>query len=82
MQNHPNPFNGYTTISYTLTKPGYVAIKIFDIIGNEVAEIINENKSIGDYRLQFNAGELSEGIYYYSMMFNDDIQTKKMIVIH
>jgi hypothetical protein len=80
-QNHPNPFSDCTTISYTLTKPGYVVIKVFNIMGNEIAEIVNENKPIGDYQIQFNASGLSDGIYYYSLMFNSEVQTKKMAVM-
>ena len=81
LQNHPNPFSSSTTISYTLTKPGHVTIKVFDLLGNKVDEIIDENKSAGDYKLMFNAGKLSEGIYYCTMMFNNLVQSRKMVVM-
>jgi hypothetical protein len=79
-QNHPNPFNNFTTIPYVLTKSGYVSLKIFNLLGNEVAELVDENKSAGDYQLRFNADGLSEGIYYYTMSFNNQMLTKKMMV--
>ena len=81
LQNQPNPFNSYTTISYVLEKPGYVNLTICDMFGNKVAGLADENKAAGEYDVKFNSGTLGEGIYYYTLRFNNRSQTKKMVVV-
>ncbi len=80
-QNYPNPFNPTTTINYALLKPGFVAIKLYDVMGREIKTLLSEEKSRGSYSLQFDASNLSSGIYFYKMIANGFIQTKKMILL-
>lgn len=80
-QNYPNPFNPATTISYTLPRAGNVIIKIFNVLGQEVKTILNEYQSVGTYRISFDAGSLTSGIYFYSLDSNDYHQVKKMVLI-
>jgi len=81
MQNYPNPFNPSTTISYFTAKNEKVSLKIFDVLGNEVAELINEEKPAGYYEVDFNASNLSSGIYYYTLRAGSLVQSKKMILL-
>ena len=80
-QNYPNPFNPGTTISYTLPNSGNVTFKIYNILGDEVATLINEVKPAGNYEVEFNANGLASGIYFYQLKVDDFIQTKKMILM-
>lgn len=80
-QNYPNPFNSSTTIEYTITEPKFVTIKVYDIIGKEVATLVNENKYIGNYTVDFNASNLSSGVYFYSLKAGLFLDTKKLILI-
>ncbi len=80
-QNYPNPFNPSTKISFSLPEQSNVTLKIFDILGNEVATVINEKRSAGSYSVDWNAGNLSSGIYFYSLIADNFVQTKKMILI-
>jgi hypothetical protein len=80
-QNYPNPFNPSTKISYAIPKSGYVTLKVFNILGKEVASLINENKSAGIYIVDFDASYLSSGVYFYRLTVNDFTDMKKMILI-
>ncbi|MDP3147586.1 MAG: GLUG motif-containing protein [Ignavibacteria bacterium] len=80
-QNFPNPFNPVTTINYQLPKSGSVTLKIFDILGNEVKTLVNEQKEKGRYTVQFDASSLASGMYVYQLRANDYTSTKKMILI-
>ncbi|HEY6436512.1 MAG TPA: T9SS type A sorting domain-containing protein, partial [Ignavibacteriaceae bacterium] len=101
-QNYPNPFNPLTKIKYTIPvvivpseeqgkQSRFVTLKVYDVLGNEVATLVNEEKSAGTYELEFStkggyvsAGtgtDLSSGIYFYKLQAGDFIETKKMIVI-
>ena len=80
-QNFPNPFNPSTTISYQLKNDGLVTIKIFDQLGNEVATLVNEEKTAGAYELKFNASSLASGVYYYRITSGSFVDTKKMILM-
>lgn len=79
--NYPNPFNPTTTISYQLPKTGNVNIKVFDILGREVATLINEEKPAGSYNVEFNGSGLASGIYFYQIKSGEFIQTMKMILL-
>lgn len=81
LQNYPNPFNPITTISFSLPKSGYVSLKVFDIIGNQVAELIKEFKPEGIYDVQFDAKDLPSGIYVYTLNVNDHFKSQKMILM-
>jgi len=80
-QNYPNPFNPTTIISYQVPQNSFVNLKIFDVLGNEIKELINENKQPGYYEVQFNAGELTSGVYFYRLSAGNFFETKKMVVV-
>jgi hypothetical protein len=80
-QNYPNPFNPYTTIKYSIPRQGLVNIKIYDILGNEVATLVNEEKVAGNYEVKFDASKLSSGTYFYRTQVGDFIQNKKMLLL-
>lgn len=79
-QNYPNPFNPTTTINYQLPENGFVTIKIYDMLGKEIATLVNENKSAGYYKVEFNASKLTSGVYIYTINANNFIQSKKMLL--
>ncbi len=80
-QNYPNPFNPSTKISWQSPVSGHQSLKIYDVIGNEVATLVNEFKNAGRYEVDFNASSLSSGIYFYKLQSGSFIQTKKMIFL-
>jgi hypothetical protein len=80
-QNYPNPFNPVTTIDYSVPKIGFVTIKVYDILGREVMTLLNENKLVGNYNVEFNASKLVSGVYFYRMQAGDFVQTKKLILL-
>jgi len=80
-QNYPNPFNPTTKIRYQLPKESKVVIKIYNILGSEVLELVNENKEPGIYEVEFNASNLSSGTYIYKISSENFVQTKKMILL-
>ena len=79
-QNYPNPFNPATQISYALSASGFVSLKVYDVLGKEVATLVNELKEAGSYEVKFDALKLSSGIYFYRITAGSFIQTKKMVV--
>ncbi|MBV6422137.1 MAG: hypothetical protein DAHOPDDO_03426 [Ignavibacteriaceae bacterium] len=81
MQNYPNPFNPSTVISYQLPVTGFVSLKVYDVLGSEVATLINEEKPAGSYEVEFNAAKLSSGIYFYTLQAGSYTQTKKLILM-
>jgi hypothetical protein len=80
-QNYPNPFNPTTTIRYQLPKESNVTIKIYDILGTEVATLLNEKKDSGTYEVELNGIVLASGTYFYKIQAGDFIQTKKMLLL-
>ncbi|MEP0860037.1 MAG: T9SS type A sorting domain-containing protein [Ignavibacterium sp.] len=80
-QNFPNPFNPGTRIAYSIPKDEVVTIKIFDLLGNEIKTLVDEFQTQNYYEIQFNAENLSSGIYFYQMKAGEFIQTKKMILL-
>lgn len=82
-QNYPNPFNPSTNIVYTMAEAGQVSLKIFDMLGKEVAELINEYKPAGTYNAEFSAGKfnLASGVYLYKLKAGNFISTKKMTLL-
>jgi hypothetical protein len=79
-QNVPNPFNPNTTIRYSIPKDGYVSLKVYNLIGQEVASLINEFKTAGSYSFEFYGTDLSSGIYFYRLISGNYAETKKMIL--
>jgi ligand-binding sensor domain-containing protein len=82
-QNYPNPFNPITKIRYSVPVSSFVVIKLYDILGNEIAVLVNENKLPGNYELDLNSEEyrLSSGVYFYSMLADKFAVTKKLILL-
>jgi photosystem II stability/assembly factor-like uncharacterized protein len=66
-QNYPNPFNPVTNLGFGISKSGFVTLKVYDVLGNEVAVLVNENKAPGYYNIQFDGSNLSSGVYYYRL---------------
>lgn len=81
INNYPNPFNPVTTINYSIPVDEKVVLKVYDILGREVAELVNEVKHAGRYSVEFNASSLSSGMYFYSITAGDYYQKKKMILM-
>jgi len=80
-QNYPNPFNPSTKIKFSIPKSSYVSIKVFDVLGREVAILVNEEKKSGTYEVNFNSANLSSGIYFYRIEAGSFVQTNKMILL-
>jgi len=80
-QNYPNPFNPATVIKYQLPKQEYVSIKVFDILGKEVASLVNENKAAGYYEVEFDGSNFASGLYFYRIEAGDFKDTKKMMLV-
>ena len=89
-QNYPNPCNPSTTIKYSIPTSEFVTLKVYDVLGNEVATLVDEEKPAGSYEVEFsakgiaygrNAYNLSSGIYFYTMQAGSFTQTKKLILI-
>jgi len=80
-QNYPNPFNPSTKISYSVPKTSFVAIKVYDVLGKEITTLVNGEKSVGDYEVEFNGRNLSSGVYFYKMQAGDFVETKKLILM-
>ncbi len=80
-QNYPNPFNPTTTITYQVPKLCFVSLKVYDVLGNEVAELVNEEKYQGRYSVKFDASELASGVYIYQLRVNDYVSSKKMLLL-
>jgi hypothetical protein len=79
-QNYPNPFNPSTKINYNIGEPGLVQLRVYNVLGVEVATIVNEQQNAGNYTIDFDASRFSTGVYFYSLTVNNFTQTRKMIV--
>ncbi|HEX9253175.1 MAG TPA: T9SS type A sorting domain-containing protein, partial [Ignavibacteriaceae bacterium] len=80
-QNYPNPFNPSTSIQFAIANRQFVTLKVYDVIGNEVATLVNEEKAAGSYKIDFNATSLSSGVYFYKLQTNSFVETKKMTLL-
>ncbi len=80
-QNYPNPFNPSTIIKYSIPKSGFVSLKLFDVSGREILSLIEQDQNAGTYEYHFNAGNLTSGVYFYTIQTGDFIQTNKMTLI-
>jgi hypothetical protein len=80
-QNYPNPFNPDTRIDYSLPEKSFVTLKIYDILGEKVFTLINEEKSRGNYEIEFDASSLASGIYIYKLQAGSFTETRKMVLI-
>ena len=80
-QNYPNPFNPLTSIHYAIGKRQFVTLKVYDILGNEIATLVNDEKSAGNYEVNFNASNIPSGVYFYRLQAGSFAQTNKMILL-
>ena len=80
-QNYPNPFNPTTTIEYQIPSQSYVTLKVFDLLGRELATLVNEKKDAGYYAVRFVATELASGVYLYRIQAGSYVQTRKLILV-
>jgi len=81
MQNYPNPFNPSTNIQYAVSSRQIVVLKVYDVLGNEVAILVNEEKPAGSYEVEFKGNDLTSGVYIYQLQAGEIIGTKKMLLI-
>lgn len=80
LQNYPNPFNPSTTITFNIPQSENVTIRVFDILGNAVAELVNEQKEAGTYTIKFDATNLTSGIYFYQIQAGKYFETRKLVL--
>ncbi|MCZ6701513.1 MAG: YCF48-related protein [Ignavibacteria bacterium] len=80
-QNYPNPFNPSTKIRFRIVERGYVNLIVFDLLGNEITTLVNEEKQTGEYEVEFNASNLPSGIYFYRLKSGGFSTTKKLVLI-
>ncbi len=80
-QNYPNPFNPTTTISFNLPSSDFTTLKIYNILGKEVAQLMNERKDAGEYTVHFDGHNVPSGIYFYQLRSGNYVETKKMVLI-
>lgn len=80
-QNYPNPFNPTTRIDYSIKSAGLVSLKVYDMLGTELASLVNENKEAGSYSVEFNASNLPSGIYVYKLTAGNFVSTKKLLLL-
>jgi hypothetical protein len=79
--NYPNPFNPITTIKYSMSKESFVTINVYDIVGREIANLVNDRKSAGNYSVKFYARNLPSGVYFYRMQAGSFVSTKKFVLL-
>ena len=80
-QNYPNPFNPSTKISFKIVETGFTSLKVYDVLGNEVTTLVHQELQSGSYQFDFNAKELTSGIYFYKLQTGSFVETRKMILL-
>ena len=80
-QNYPNPFNPSTEIEFKVPQAGLVSLRVFDLLGKEIVTLINEHKSVGAYKVSFDASRLPSGVYFYTLQAGNFVSTKKMVLL-
>lgn len=80
-QNYPNPFNPQTHVRFSISEARFVSLKVFDLLGREVATLVNEMKNPGDYTVEWNASAFASGIYFYTLQSDGFVETKKMLLV-
>lgn len=80
-QNYPNPFNPSTTVSFSIPLESFVTLKVYDVLGNDIATLVNEEKSAGSYEVRFDGAGLPSGIYFYQLKADSYSATKKMLLL-
>ncbi|MBD3383903.1 T9SS type A sorting domain-containing protein, partial [candidate division KSB1 bacterium] len=79
--NYPNPFNPVTTIPFMLKKSGYTTLDVYDVLGHKVTELVRDNLDAGSHKVQFDASELTSGVYFYKIRSGDFFASRKMILM-
>jgi len=79
--NFPNPFNPATKIRFRIADFGFVSLKVYDVLGNEIATLVNEEKPVGSYEVEFDASNLPSGVYFYTLISNKFMETKKLVLL-
>ena len=79
--NYPNPFNPSTKLSYSIIQAGLVILNIYDVLGNEIETLVNEERPAGTYEINWNAANVPSGVYFYQLKAGDYLNTKKMILL-
>jgi hypothetical protein len=80
-QNYPNPFNPSTKIDFQISMKEHVTLKIYDMLGREIATLVDEQKPAGRYSVRYNAGMLTGGVYFYRIIAGNFVETKKLILL-
>ena len=80
-QSYPNPFNPSTTIEFSLPQTGFVRLKVYNILGEVVATLVNEKLNVGTYTTQWNASGLASGLYFYRLQAGEFVDTKKLLLL-
>ena len=80
-QNYPNPFNPSTKIDYSLSSKSNVSLKIYDMLGREVANLVNATQEAGNHSINFNASKLASGMYVYTLRSGNNVMSKKMMLL-
>jgi len=86
-QNYPNPFNPSTKIKFTIpftlrgAEGSFVSLKVYDVLGNEIEMLVNEEKPAGSYEIDFSGSDLTSGIYFYQLKYREFVESKKMILL-
>ncbi|MCL4511682.1 MAG: family 10 glycosylhydrolase [Bacteroidetes bacterium] len=81
LQNYPNPFNPTTTIKFRVASSGFVSLKVYDVLGREVATLVNEQRNAGSYSVTFDGSKLPSGVYFYRLAVNGFMSTKSMVLV-
>ena len=80
-QNYPNPFNPTTKINYQIPELSFITLKVYDVLGNEIAILVNEAKLAGSYDVEFDASSLPSGVYFYQFRAGSFVETRKMVLM-
>jgi hypothetical protein len=80
-QNYPNPFNPSTSIKFAVENSGFVTLKVYDVLGNEVKNLISQNLAPGSYDISFDASDLAAGMYVYQLNYENKVESKKMLLV-
>ena len=81
LQNYPNPFNPTTSIKYSIKENTHVTLSVYDVLGREIKNLVNENKNPGEYEVKFDGSGMTSGIYFYRLKAGDFIKSKKMLIL-
>jgi hypothetical protein len=79
-QNSPNPFKQNTSISYNIPSSGNVSLKVYNVVGNEISTLVNQVQGPGTYTVRFGGNDLPAGVYFYTLRFNNEVKTSKMVL--